>query len=247
VISTTQSEEVERIFREHAEASGSAIRFLGQEVEFSRRFQSGEGKGPHARICVGHERDGFEHMSVPLMGMHQADNCGLVLAIIIELRANGFDLHERMVAAGFEQIAHHGRLEEIYTNPRIVIDGAHTPESVRETLRAAGAHLDYDSLIVIFGCAMDKNVSAMLKELDRGADKVLFTRASGNPRAMDPDELLSRFVSTHSVMGESKASVKEAINDAARAAAGNDLILLLGSFYIAGEAKALVEERKARR
>jgi len=247
VISTTQSEGVERIFREHAEASGSAIRFLGQEIEYSRRFQSGECKGPHARICVGHERDGFEHMSVPLMGMHQADNCGLVLAIIIELRTGGFDLHERMVSAGLEQIAHHGRLEEIHTNPRIVIDGAHTPESVRETLRAAGAHLDYDSLIVIFGCAMDKNVGLMLKELDRGADKVLFTKASGNPRAMDPDELLGRFTSAHNVMGESKASVKEAINDAARAAAGNDLILLLGSFYIAGEAKALIEERKARR
>lgn len=248
-ISTPQEEEVICVFQEHAQASQSTLKVLGDEVSYSRRFQSGVGRGPHARVCVGDDSDGFEHMSVPLLGMHHADNCGLALAIIIELRRHGFDLPERMITAGLEQINRQGRLEQIFDKPRIFIDGAHTPESIRETLRAVGAHFNYDSLIVIFGCAVDKDIDRMLAELDRGADKVLFTQTQSNPRATQPDELLERF-SGHidgKAMAESKASVKEAINDAARAVVGNDLILILGSFYIAGEAKALIEERKSRR
>jgi dihydrofolate synthase/folylpolyglutamate synthase len=248
-ISAPQLDEVICIFKEKALASDTTLKLLGEDVAYSRRFQSGVGRGPHARVCVGEDSDGLEHMSVPLLGMHQADNCGLALAILLELRQHGFELPERMISAGLEQINRQGRLELVYEKPRILIDGAHTPESIRETLKAVGAHFDYDSLIVIFGCAADKDVDLMLTELDRGADKVLFTKASANPRAIEPDELLSRFssdVEGHA-MAESKPCVKDAMNDAARAVAGNDLILIMGSFYIAGEAKSLIQARKAKR
>lgn len=246
-VSTPQVDDVAWIFKEQAQEKESTLKFLGGEVAYSRRFQSGVTRGPHARVCVGDEDDGFEHMSVPLLGMHHADNCGLALAIILELRSHGFRLPERMITAGLEQINRYGRLEQILDKPRVYIDGAHTPESIRETLKAVGAHLDYDSLIVIFGCASDKDVDLMLNELDRGADKILFTRALGNPRAMDPNVLLSRFTEGHGVMAQSQVTVKEAINAAAKAATGNDLILLTGSFYIAGEAKSLMEARKVQR
>ncbi len=245
-ISAPQHDDVMAVFIEHAEKAQSTLKFLGDQVAYSRRFQSGVGRGPHARVCVGAEHVGFEHISVPLLGMHQADNCALALAVLLELREHGFDLPERMITAGLEQINRQGRLEQIMESPRIYIDGAHTPESIRETLKAAGAHINYDSLIVIFGCASDKDVKGMLRELERGADKVLFTKAADNPRAMDPKELLRMFSDKHTVMGESKPSVKEAINVAATAVKGNDLILLLGSFYIAGEAKSLIEARKAK-
>jgi dihydrofolate synthase / folylpolyglutamate synthase len=248
-ISSPQDDEVVCVFQEHAHLNESNLKVLGDDVLYTSRFQSGVDRGPHSRVCVGEEADGFEHMSVPLMGMHQSENCGLALAILIELRSHGFDLPERSVSAGLKQINRTGRLEVIFDSPRILIDGAHTPESVRETLKAVGSHLDYESLIVIFGCAMDKDVTAMLGELDRGADKVLFTRAAGNPRAVEPDVLLSRFKDEAGgkAMAVSMPSVKEAINAAANSVVGNDLVLLLGSFYIAGEAKALIEERKARR
>jgi len=246
-ISVPQPEAVVEVFRAQAKAIGADLRLLGDEVLYSKRFQSGTSKGPHARVCVGEEFVGFEHISVPLMGMHQADNCGLTLSILLELRTLGFNLPERQIIAGLEQINHHGRLELILDRPRILIDGAHTPESVRETLKAVGAHFDADSLVVIFGCASDKDIDGMLAELDRGADKIIFTRAADNPRAVNPEDLLSRFAEGHHVMAQAKESVKEAINTAAGSMTGNDLILLLGSFYIAGEAKALIEARKARR
>ncbi len=246
-ISVNQQAEASEVFEKHAKEVGADFRLLGREIEYSSRFQSGTGGGPQGLVCVGPERSGFEHFAVPLLGMHQAENCGLALAILLDLRDRGFDICERSVASGLEHMNRHGRLERVCDKPRIYIDGAHTPESVRQTLMAVGAHLDYDSLIIVFGCASDKDVGGMFDELDRGADKIVFTQASENPRAADHGELCERFSENHRVMCSSHGSVKEAINAAAMAATGNDLILLLGSFYIAGEAKVLLEARKVKR
>lgn len=246
-ITTPQEPEVLEVFRQKGAAVGAKLKVLGDEVLYTQRFQSGVTGGPHARVCVGEEGDGFEHMSVPLMGMHQAENCGLALAIIIELRSMGFDLPERMISAGLGRVNRQGRLEQIMESPRIIVDGAHTPASVRMSLKAVAAHLRFDSLIVVFGCSGDKDIDGMLAELDRGADKVIFSRAANNPRMVDPGELLRRFGDRHEAMAGAQETLREAINDAARAATGTDLILIIGSFYLAGEAKMLVETRAAQR
>ncbi|MGV6813604.1 MAG: bifunctional folylpolyglutamate synthase/dihydrofolate synthase [Phycisphaerales bacterium] len=246
-ISLDQHEEAMGVFESVADERGAVLRVLGKDIEYSSRFQSGVGGGPRCLVCVGDEGVGFEHIAVPLLGAHQAENCGLVLAILLELRDRGYAISERAVASGLEQMDRHGRLECICQRPRIYVDGAHTPESVRGTLSAIGAHLEYDSLILVFGCAGDKDVAGMFKEVERGADKVLFTKASGNPRAMDPQALCERFREHHRVMCESRACVKDAINAAAMAVTGNDLIVLIGSFYVAGEGKRLLEERRAKR
>ena len=132
--------------------------------------------------------------------------------------------------------------------PRIFIDGAHTPDSVRSAIHAVAAHLDYDSLIVVFGCASDKDIPGMIDALATGADKVIFTRAAANPRAMDPEELRASCLGANAVMCESAPSVRDAINAAASVCDhGQDLILITGSFYVVGEAKHLIESKPARR
>ncbi len=246
-ISVPQEEGVLGVFRAKAAEVGALFRLLGEEVVYSCRFESAHGRGPHPRVCVGEEGKGFEHLSVPMLGEHQAANCGLALAILCELRGRGFRLPERSVAAGLERTPRQGRLEEIHAPPRIIVDGAHTPDSVRATLRAAGAHLRYDSMVVIFGCASDKDVDGMLRELSRGADKVIFTKSSLNPRAMDPTDLKDRFEALPDAsMAQVAPTLKDAINAAGRAVQPTDVILILGSFYLAGEAKALFAEKKTR-
>lgn len=246
-LTVPQDEGVLRVFRERAAEIGAPLRVLGDDVLYSCRFETAHGRsGPHPRVCVGEEGAGYEHLSVPLLGEHQAANCGLALAILCELRDRGFRLPERPVAAGLARTPRNGRLEEIHAPPRIVVDGAHTPESVRATLRASGAHLKYDSMVVVFGCASDKDVDGMLRELARGADKVVFTRSSCNPRAIDPAQLAARFATHKDVpMALVEPDLRSAINAAARAVQPNDAILILGSFYLAGEAKALFERKRA--
>ncbi len=247
-ISVPQDEQVINVFRAKADELKAPLHVLAEDIIFTQRFQAGIHSGPSGLICVGDEETGFEHVVVPLMGMHQAPNCALALAIIIELRKIGFDLPERGIIAGLTQIDHRGRLERVMERPRIFIDGAHTPDSVRSAIQAVAAHLDYDSLIVVFGCACDKDFPGMIEALATGADKVIFTRAASNPRAADPDELRAACLGANGVMSESAPTVKDAINAAASVCDhGQDLILITGSFYVVGEAKHLIESKPARR
>jgi dihydrofolate synthase/folylpolyglutamate synthase len=247
-ITVPQEDTVIDVFRSKAEEAGVTLQVLADDVIYTQRFQSGVQSGPSGLICVGDEDTGFEHVAVPLMGMHQAGNCALALAVVIELRRLGHELPERGVLAGLNQIEHRGRLERVMERPRIYIDGAHTPESIRSAIQAVAAHLDYDSLIVVFGCASDKDTDGMIEALSTGADKVIFTRAAANPRAMDPDDLRAACLGANAVMCESAPSVKDAINAAASVCDhGQDLILVTGSFYVVGEAKHLIESKPARR
>ncbi len=247
-ITVPQEEEVIGVFRSKAEEVGANLNVLASDIIYTQRFQSGIQTGPSGLVCVGDEESGFEHVAVPLMGMHQAGNCALALAIVIHLRESGHILPERGVIAGLTQIDPRGRLECVMERPRIYIDGAHTPDSVRSAIQAVAAHLDYDSLIVVFGCSNDKDIPGMIEALSTGADKVIFTRATSNPRAMDPEELRSACLGNNGVMSESAPTVKEAINAAAHVCDhGQDLILVTGSFYVVGEAKHLIESKLARR
>ena len=126
--------------------------------------------------------------------------------------------------------------------PRIIVDGAHNPESVEGVIRSVSIHLKVDSTIIVFGCAADKDIVGMLKQLARGADKVIFTRAGLNARAADPRDLARKFEAISGHMAQTASSVGEAIDMARRAASREDLILVTGSFYVAGEAKRLLAQ-----
>ena len=132
----------------------------------------------------------------------------------------------------------------MWDKPRIIIDGAHTGESIGRLISAIGAHIRSDSMVVIFGCASDKDVDNMLEQIGRGADKVIFTRAADNPRAMDPYELQRRFEEVHGRMSQVDPSLRDAINTAAKSVGRDDLICVTGSFVLAGEAKALLEAKR---
>jgi dihydrofolate synthase/folylpolyglutamate synthase len=128
----------------------------------------------------------------------------------------------------------------VHTAPRIIVDGAHNPDSVQGLMRAIGAHLKYDSMVVIFGCAADKDVPGMLAKVALGADKIIFTKATGHSRGVEPRELQRRFADVSPKMAQVAPNVKEAINMAGRAVTRDDLICVTGSFYLAGEAKKLL-------
>lgn len=109
----------------------------------------------------------------------------------------------------------------------------------------------YDSMVMVFGCAADKDVAGMLERVALGADKIIFTRAADNPRAMQPRELHKRFVESSGKMADVADTVPDALRLAARAVGRDDLIVVTGSFHLAGEAKRFIrqleESRAARR
>ncbi|MBX3363266.1 MAG: bifunctional folylpolyglutamate synthase/dihydrofolate synthase [Phycisphaeraceae bacterium] len=246
-VTIEQPPEVLGVFRERAAELNTPLLVLGQDIDFSYRFEASPELGPHVRVCVQTSRSNFEHLPVPLRGHHQAANCGIALGVLDRLRERGFDTPERDVAAGLARTPSEGRMELVWERPRILIDGAHTAESIEAFMKAVGAHMRYDSMVAIFGCAADKSVDGLLQKLALGADKVIFTQAAGNPRAAKPADLARRFSELCGKMSQVEPSVKDAINTAYRSVGHEDLICVTGSFYVAGEAKQLLTEAKSKR
>jgi dihydrofolate synthase/folylpolyglutamate synthase len=200
--------------------------------------------GPHNRVCLTTPNSKFEHLAVPLVGEHQAINCGLALAVIDRLKTRGIALNDQRCMEGLAKTTLPGRMEMVSTNPRVLVDGAHNAASVDAMMRAIGQHIPYDSMVVIFGCCADKDVSGMLERITSGADKVIFTRVE-NVRTADPNELAARYIELYGKMAQVAPSLESALSIAHRAVTKEDLICITGSFYLVGEAKKLFADRAA--
>lgn len=236
-VTVVQEPEVEAVFKRVAEAVGAPLDITGKTIEFSYRFESSRLQGPHNRICLTTANSKFEHLAVPLLGEHQAVNCGLALSIVDKLKTRGFAISDSRAIEGLTKLnSVPGRMEMVSQVPRVLVDGAHNAASLDAMMKAIGQHVPYDSMVVIFGCCADKDVSGMLERITSGADKVIFCKVD-NIRTADPNELAARYVELYGKMAQVATSLDDALGIANRAVTKEDLICITGSFYLVGEAK----------
>lgn len=247
VISVPQDPAVEAVLRAKAEEIGTTIRFIGKEIEFSSRFCVSDDLGPHTRICLITGRSQYMHLPVPLPGAHQANNCALALAAIDAIAGETETVDESIVYRGLADTTIPGRMERVWQKPAILADGAHNPASLECLMRTVGAHIPNDSMICIFGCCQDKDIDGLLDKVALGGDKIIFTKASNQPRAAEPEELAKRFAERHNRVCQVEPQLSAALETAAQAASRDDLICITGSFYLVGEAKRHLEQLAAQR
>ena len=232
-----QSDEAAAALAEVASEVGTTLETTGEQIDFSYRFEANKELGPHCRVCVNTDTSKFEHLAVPLKGEHQAHNCALALSVLDKLKQHGFHFEEQKLIQGLAATELPGRMEFVHDKPRVLIDGAHNAASISALIKSLGAHVSYDSLVMVFGCGQDKDINGMLNEIALGADKIIFTRAKGNPRAVEESDLLNKFNQLSGKMAQATDNLPDALKLAARAVSREDLIVVTGSFYLAGEAR----------
>ncbi len=236
VVASPQAESVDKLLRDRAEELQCPFQMTGKENGFSFRFESSPALGPHTRICVTTPTSHFEHVHAPLLGDHQAVNCALALGMLDMLKTRGVAVDDRLAVEGLADIKLIGRMEMVYEDPRILVDGAHNASSVDTLMRAIGQNVPYDSMVIIFGCRKDKDIDGMLKFIRLGADKLIFA-PTGSARSADPIDLAARFNEVSTKMCQVADSLEEALSIAERAVTRDDLICITGSFHLVGKAK----------
>jgi dihydrofolate synthase/folylpolyglutamate synthase len=245
-ITCVQDPEVHAVLMRVAQANKTTLQSVGQDIEFSYRFECTRPYGPHMRVSLTTENSRFEHLAVPLMGEHQAINCGLALAMLDKLKQRGFHFEDAKALEGLTTLKLPGRLEVVSRDPHVIIDGAHNAASMQALFRGIGQHVPYDSMVVIFGCNCDKDIDGMLEQVSLGADKVIFTQARNNPKSAIPEELSHLYTERYGKMAQVAATLGEAMEIAERAITREDLITITGSFYLIGDAKQLFMDRAAK-
>ena len=128
------------------------------------------------------------------------------------------------------------RFEQVQTSPRVILDGAHNPIKIRSTMYNI-SQLTYRKLILVTAFADDKEVEVMVEELFPLADILYSTRISSATRVSHSPLSLFHFAQKYGKPDAEKhlrLDAEQALEEALERAHSDDLIVVTGSFFLAG-------------
>ena len=172
----------------------------------------------------------LEGYGIALAGVHQKWNAALALAALHEL---GIQLGYESVAEGLGKVSWPGRFESItFQGTEFILDGAHNPHAAK-VLRATWLEKYGQGIgTLIFGAVESKDVSGILSELHGLNARMIFCKV-GTMRGLATEELMK------SLPPGAEAECYGTFRDAMAAANKHSgPILIAGSFFLVGEARA---------
>jgi UDP-N-acetylmuramoyl-L-alanyl-D-glutamate--2,6-diaminopimelate ligase len=180
-----------------------------------------------------HGPEGTLELSSPLRGEFNVYN---VLAAFIAARALGVPTAVCSAAiASAGQVP--GRFETVDEGQpfAVLVDYAHTPDSLENVLRAARELTD-ERLHVVFGCGgdRDRGKRPMMGEIaKRLADRVIVT--SDNPRSEDPESIIAEILQGSGRDVEHDSDRRAAIAAAIEDAGPGDVVVIAGKGHEQGQ------------
>jgi dihydrofolate synthase/folylpolyglutamate synthase len=227
VISARQEHTVGDIIQSYC-AYGES-RLLQSEVDFSAAW---DGAG-HVRYRGIHG----EHLQLKpgIPGRYQLENASLALAAAETADGLGIHVPRAALVSGISSASWPGRMELITGQPRLLLDGAHN-QSGAEALAEALADYHYERLLLVTGVMADKDAAALLAPLASRADGC-YCVTPDIERALD-DKTLAAILTRMGFVARACGDVGSGIEAARREARPADLILVAGSLFTVGEAKA---------
>lgn len=224
------------------EVAGLADRRAG-EVGAMRRTVGREFRIEDLRMSVGgwsFDLDGiykhYEDLYVPLRGRHQASNAAVAAAAVEELF--GRALPAEAVRDGLARSRVPARFEVVGRNPLVVLDGAHNPQAAGALARTLREELPAAGWTLVIGAFRDKDVHAMLVPFAGLVSQAIAT-AADHERAAEPSDVMGAL---ERVLPGIPLTWVRPVGDAlelAREWSGpGGAVLVTGSFYVAGEARA---------
>lgn len=165
------------------------------------------------------------------IGVHNAHNIGAVYGCAILLGADS----EEVLRSISKLKSVPGRLEYIrgYNDITAVVDYAHTPDALENTLKTLKGISDGNPIVALFGCGGNRDRSKR-PEMGRIAaqysDRIVVT--SDNPRDEDPDEIIQEIKAGMDIAARARSLFisdrKEAIRCAIMTATKGSIILIAG-------------------
>jgi UDP-N-acetylmuramoyl-L-alanyl-D-glutamate--2,6-diaminopimelate ligase len=186
-----------------------------------------------------HGPDGVTELRSPLPGLFNVSN---VLGALAAVRAVGVPIG--IAAAAIETAGSvPGRFEPVDAGQEfaVLVDYAHTPDSLENVLRAARGLVDGPGarngrVHVVFGCGgdRDRGKRPLMGEIAvRLADRVIVT--SDNPRSEDPDAIIEEILVGAGPHVEHDADRRAAIHTAIAGARPGDVVVIAGKGHEQGQ------------
>lgn len=171
----------------------------------------------------------WDDVKIPLPGAHQVTNAMTVLALVEQLRLQGYVIPDDAVYEGIAATVWPARLEWA---GKVLIDGAHNPQGVSALADYVHAHLTDRPRVLLSGVLADKLQPEMLGLMASLADRAV-TVTPDNPRALDAAEYAAA-LAAQGMEAQSAASLEEGVEKALALAGEDGIVIAAGSLYFAG-------------
>jgi folylpolyglutamate synthase/dihydropteroate synthase len=183
----------------------------------------------------------YHDLFLPLFGAHQAANAACALAAVeafsggagspdgvsdaegaavaggagYRLRGS-ISLDADLVREAFAAMTSPGRLEIVRRSPVVLVDAAHNPAGMAATTAALTEAFGPAEVIAVLAVSADKDVAAILGELEPSAAALVAT-SNSSARSMEPQELAEI---ARQVFGPDRVHVAKRLDDAIEVAVG---------------------------
>lgn len=246
VIARQQTEKVKIVLREKA-ITRHAPYFFVDELTKNLRYSFDD---KNYRMNVHFESDIFTkpiEASIPLLGKMQVENAAMAAIAVRKVLPN---LSEEIIEKGLEKAKLHGRFEILDKIPgfegipHLILDGAHTLNSIRLTLDTLNKIFGYKKVNLLFACAADKDIKDISVALKYRFEKVYLTRP-GAVKKSDLNAIDKAFDDAeipYTSSRDFKTMIKTALSESSQS---GTILLVTGSFYLISEVDKILAESKA--
>ncbi len=225
--------ETKDVFIQKSQQESAPIFF----AEVSWLYRSHQLDNNSLNITIQNTDTGIENeYLLDLKGTYQIHNLITVLESIQQLKTLGWNITDEHVLYGLCNTTRltglKGRWDIIQHNPMIVIDVGHNAHGIKEVLNQI-KNTVFNKLHIVTGMVKDKDINSVLQLMPHNA-LYYFTKAQ-IPRALN-ETLLLETAKGYNLKGKSFVTIDSAIKSAIENADKDDLIVICGSVFVAGEA-----------
>ncbi|MBI3819362.1 MAG: hypothetical protein HY286_11765 [Planctomycetes bacterium] len=233
-VTNPQTPQGRAIARTAAEC-GAPVLVLGREFS-ARHVRADEGG---FLVDVETVRRVYTDIRLPGRARYQIENLALAVAMVDDLESRGI-VHNARAAlegapAGAGDLRVPGRFEVFGDAPPIILDGAHTSESLTLLFDSIDESFPGRPRVVVFGASRDKDLQRLFAAVAGRVDICIITRTK-SPRAALPDEM-DRAAKAAGMDHCISLSLDDALPAARTAAGATGLVVITGSLYLVGEAR----------
>ena len=206
----------------------------GRDFELVRNDLAVGGRLLHLRTPAAE----YPEVFLALHGRHQAYN--FLDAVVAAEAFFDAPIEPDLLAEAAATVRSPGRLEVVGRRPLVVLDGAKNIPGAEAMAVAVDEEFGaYPNRIMVVGMLRGKDPGEMLQALGAAKARYLVTCPPPSPRAQ-PADVVAKAGFLLGVESEPTPSVADALDRARELAGEDDMILVTGSLYVVGAARAAI-------
>jgi len=236
LVTAELKESVLDVFKARAEELGATVININEDTASEKLGVFPDGQEFNLRTG----KNTISNLILPLFGAHQVTNAATAITAVETL--DDPNITPDSIKRGLRQVYWPGRLEVISKDPLVVLDCAKDAEATEAVRKTIQSDFQYDRMVAVVSMSSDKNIEGMIENVAQVADHFIITKHSVTGRAAEPEVLIKEIEKagkTYEVMLDQP----EAFDRALELAKGGAMALVIGSVFLAGDARAYLCRR----